>query len=51
MQVNRDTIYSSVVIAISAGASVSFPDSGERYMAIAIVNADNYTTAVYQHLQ
>jgi hypothetical protein len=47
MQMNRDTIYSSAVIDISSGASVSFPDSGDRYMSIAIVNEDNYTTAVY----
>lgn len=47
MQMNRDTIYSSGVFDISAGASVSFPNSGDRYMSIAIVNEDNYTTAVY----
>ena len=47
MQMNRDTIYSSAVVDISKGASVSFPDSGDRYMSIAIVNQDNYTTAVY----
>jgi hypothetical protein len=47
MQMNRDTIYSSAVIDISAGASVSFPSSGDRYMSIAIVNEDNYTTAVF----
>jgi hypothetical protein len=47
MQMNRDTIYSSAVVDISTGASVSFPNSGDRYMSIAIVNEDNYTTAVY----
>ena len=47
MQMNRDTIYSSAVIDISTGASISFPDSGDRYMSIAIVNEDNYTTAIY----
>ena len=47
MQMNRDTIYSSAIVDISKGASVSFPDSGDRYMSIAIVNEDNYTTAVY----
>jgi hypothetical protein len=47
MQMNRDTIYSSAVVDISSGASVSFADSGDRYMSIAIVNEDNYTTAVY----
>jgi hypothetical protein len=26
---------------------LSFPDSGDRYMSVAIVNEDNYTTAVY----
>jgi len=49
MQMNRDTIYSSAVVDISKGASVSFPDSGDRYMSIAIVNEDNYTTAVYHN--
>lgn len=47
MQMNRDTIYSSAVVDISKGASVSFPNSGDRYMSIAIINEDNYTTAVY----
>lgn len=47
MQMNRDTIYSSAVVDISEGASLSFPNSGDRYMSIAIVNEDNYTTAVY----
>lgn len=47
MQMNRDTIYSSAVVDISKGASVFFPNSGDRYMSIAIVNEDNYTTAVY----
>ncbi|MFT7129241.1 MAG: hypothetical protein ACI89U_001354 [Gammaproteobacteria bacterium] len=49
MQMNRDTIYSSAVVDISAGASVSFPNAGDRYMSIAIVNEDNYTTAVYHN--
>ncbi|MFT5100514.1 MAG: hypothetical protein ACI9HY_002642 [Planctomycetaceae bacterium] len=49
MQMNRDTIYSSAVVDISKGASVSFPNSGDRYMSIAIVNEDNYTTAVYHN--
>ena len=47
MQMNRDTIYSSAVVDISKGASVTFPNSGDRYMSIAIVNENNYTTAVY----
>lgn len=47
MQMNRDTIYSSAVVDISNGAKVSFPASGNRYMSIAIINEDNYTTAVY----
>ncbi|MEH6911544.1 MAG: DUF1214 domain-containing protein [Oceanicoccus sp.] len=49
MQMNRDTIYSSAVVDISRGATVSFPNSGDRYMSIAIVNEDNYTTAVYHN--
>ena len=49
MQMNRDTIYSSAVVDISAGASVSFPNSGDRYMSIAIINEENYTTAVYHN--
>lgn len=47
MQMNRDTIYSSAVIDISQGAHFSFPDAGDRYMSVAIINEDNYTTAVY----
>jgi len=47
MQMNRDTIYSSAVVDISSGARVLFPDAGDRYLSIAIINEDNYTTGIY----
>jgi len=49
MQMNRDTIYSAALIDISQGASVTWPDGGDRYMSIAIINEDNYTTAIYHN--
>jgi len=45
-RMNRDTIYSSAIVNISAGATVTLPDAGERYMSVAVVDQNNYTTAI-----
>ncbi len=31
---NRDTLYSSVLVDISKGATFTMPDSGKRYMSV-----------------
>ena len=30
---NRDTLYTSAVVDLSSGASLSLPDSGDRYLS------------------
>ena len=46
-RMNRDTIYSSALVDISAGASVTLPDAEGRYMSVAVINEDNYTTSIF----
>lgn len=47
IRMNRDTIYSMMVLDISEGATVTLPDAGSRYRSMMIVNEDNYINAVY----
>jgi hypothetical protein len=44
---NRDTLYSSAIVDISAGATLTLPDSGSRYLSAMIVNEDHYVNDVY----
>ncbi|MEH6910105.1 MAG: DUF1214 domain-containing protein [Oceanicoccus sp.] len=46
-RMNRDTIYSSALVDISQGATLSIPDAGNRYMSVIVMNEDYYTTAVF----
>ena len=46
IRMNRDTLYSSVVVDISAGAELTLPDAGERYQSAMVVNQDHYVNAV-----
>jgi hypothetical protein len=45
-RMNRDTIYSSAIVDISAGATLTVPDAGGRYMSVVVVDENNYTTAI-----
>lgn len=47
IRMNRDTLYSFIVIDISEGAAVTLPDAGKRYRSMMVVNEDNYINAVY----
>ena len=44
---NRDTLYSSAIVDISAGATLTVPDSGGRYLSVMIVNQDHYINRVF----
>ena len=45
---NRDTLYSAVVIDLDAGpATVTLPDPGNRFMSLQIVDEDQYTQTFY----
>lgn len=46
-RMNRDTIFSSALVDISQGASLTLPDSGDRYLSVIVMNEDYYTTAIY----
>lgn len=47
IRLNRDTLYSFAIVDISAGAILTLPDSGERYLSAMIVNQDHLINAVY----
>ena len=47
IRMNRDTIYSSALVDISEGATVTVPDAGDRYMSIMVVNEDHYLNKVF----
>ncbi len=44
---NRDTLYSSAIVDISAGAVVTVPDTGARYVSVMVVNRDHYINEVF----
>ena len=43
---NRDTLYSSAVVDISEGATLTLPDTAGRYLSAMVVNRDHYVNAV-----
>ena len=47
IRMNRDTLYSTVVIDISKGATLTLPDAGNRYMTAMVVNQDHYINRVF----
>ncbi|MGA9411194.1 MAG: DUF1254 domain-containing protein, partial [Roseobacter sp.] len=47
IQMNRDTLYSTAVVDISEGATLTLPDVGDRYMSAMIVNQDHYINKVF----
>lgn len=47
IRLNRDTLYSMGVFDLDASpVAITLPDTGERYMAVQVVNQDHYTTDV-----
>ncbi|MEY8099666.1 DUF1214 domain-containing protein [Falsihalocynthiibacter sp. S25ZX9] len=47
IRMNRDTLYSTAVVDISEGATLTLPDVGDRYMTAMIVNQDHYINEVF----
>ncbi len=47
IRMNRDTLYSSIGVDISRGATLTMPDAGDRYMSVMAVNEDNYINKVF----
>jgi hypothetical protein len=46
IRMNRDTLYSTAVVDISRGATLTLPDAGRRYLSAMVVNQDHYINAV-----
>jgi hypothetical protein len=44
---NQDTVYSGAVIDTSAGATITIPDMGERYLSVMVVQNDHYIDQVF----
>lgn len=47
IRMNRDTLYSAAIVDISRGATVTIPESGERYVSVMVVNQDHYINEVF----
>lgn len=47
IRMNRDTLYSFAVVDLSAGATLTVPDAGERYLSVMVVNEDHYINRVF----
>lgn len=47
IRMNRDTLYSSSVVDISKGATLTIPDAGDRYLSVMVVNEDEYINKVF----
>ena len=46
IRMNRDTLYSFAVVDLSAGATLTLPDAGDRYLSVMVVNEDHYVNRV-----
>jgi hypothetical protein len=47
IRMNRDTLYSAAIIDISKGATLTMPETGDRYLSMQVVNEDHYINKVY----
>ncbi|MCW2289373.1 uncharacterized protein DUF1254 [Leucobacter luti] len=39
---NRDTLYSSAIVDVRDGVTVTLPDTGDRYISVWVINQDHY---------
>ncbi len=47
IRMNRDTLYSAAVFDLDAGpVTITLPDAGKRYMALQVINQDEFTPLV-----
>jgi hypothetical protein len=47
IRMNRDTLYSFGLVDITAGATVTVPDTGDRYASVMIVNQDHFVNRIF----
>ena len=48
IRMNRDALYSTAIVDISKGATLTIPETDGRYLSIMIMNEDGYINKVYQ---
>lgn len=46
IRLNRDTLYSGIVVDVSQGATLTLPDAAGRYVSAMVVNQDHYIPLV-----
>jgi hypothetical protein len=46
IRLNRDTLYSFAVVDITAGATITVPEPGDRYVSVMVVNEDHYVNEI-----
>lgn len=44
---NRDTLYSSAIVDIRHGATLTLPDAGERYLSVMLVTQDHHIPVIF----
>lgn len=49
IRMNRDTLYSAAIVDISEGATLTIPETSDRYMSVMVVNEDHYINFVFHH--
>ncbi|WP_353807776.1 DUF1214 domain-containing protein [Agromyces sp. SYSU T00194] len=47
IRMNRDTLYSFAIVDVSAGATLTLPDAGGRYVSAMVVNEGHYIPVVF----
>ncbi len=47
IRMNRDTLYSFAIVDPSEGATLTIPDSGDRYLSVMVVNQDRYINGIF----
>ncbi|GAA4487579.1 DUF1214 domain-containing protein [Rhodococcus olei] len=47
IRMNRDTLYSFAVVDLAAGATLTIPEHGDRYLSAMVVNQDHYVGAIF----
>lgn len=47
IRMNRDTLYSAIVIDLADGATLTVPDAGGRYVSAAVVNHDHHIQRIF----
>ena len=46
IRMNRDTLYSLAIVDLQGGATMTVPESGDRYVSVMVVNNDHYINRI-----